>query len=155
MAFQVSSGPVALVASTTKTIIDLTTFAGVSAYPYKIWVGSDNVTAGSATSTLRVQFGLFSLAVTTHTSVTPDPFDGAAGGNASFANAGIATTAEGAGIPVAGRFEEHILPLAQSELIFWEPIPRWIPPSSFWRLRIIPPAGIGATNVYAGVAWTE
>lgn len=155
MAFQVSSGPVALAASTTKTIVDLTTFSGVSARPYKVWVGSDATGVGTATSSLRVQFGLFSLAVTTHTAVTPDTFDGADGLTAGFANAGIATTVEGAGVPVTNRFEEHPLPLAQSELLIWEPINRWIPPSSFWRIRIISPAGIAATNIYAGVAYTE
>lgn len=151
--FQVSSGPVAIVASTPKTFVDLATPATNVARVTKWWVGSDNVTAGSATSAFRVQVGLFTVAVTAHTAATIDKFDGADANIASQITAGIATTTEGGGTFVVG--EEHVLPLAQSEFIVWEPVPRLIPASSFWRIRIIPPAGIGATNIYAGVAWTE
>lgn len=154
-AFQVSSGPVSLAASATKTFVDLATPAGTDAYITKWWVECDATSAGTATSALRVQIGLFSAAVTTHTAVTPDLFDGGGGGVASQLTAGIATTVEGAGTPTTNRFEEHVLGLTQSQLIVWEPTSRYIPVSSFWRIRIIAPAGIGTSNIYAGVGWTE
>lgn len=151
--FQVSSGPVALAASTTKTIVDLATPAGGGASIAKFWFGSDATSAGTATSALRVQVGLFSAAVTTHTSYTPDLFDYGMNGLASALTAGIATTSEGAG--TATHIEEHPLALTQSEVVIWEPLLRVIPASSFFRIRLISPAGIGTTNIYAGVAWDE
>lgn len=153
--FQVSSGPVSIAASTTKTIVDLATPAGTDAYITKWWVESDATSAGTATSGLRVQIGLFSAAVTTHTSATPDIFDGGGGGVVSQLTAGVNTTVEGAGTPTTGRFEEHVLGLTQSQLIVWEPTPRYVPVSSFWRMRLLVPAGIGTTNVYCGVGWSE
>lgn len=151
--FQISSGPVALAASTTKTFVDFATPAGSIASVAKVWAGSDATSAGTATSALRLQFGLFSLAVTTHTAYTPDAFDYGGNGIASAMTAGIATTSEGAG--TALHIEEHVLPLTQSELVFWEPVLRAVPASSFWRIRVISPANIGTTNVYAGVAYDE
>jgi hypothetical protein len=153
--FQVSSGPVALAASATKTVGDLATGANNIARIPKWWVASDATSAGTATSALRVQVGLFTAAVTTHTAATIDKFDGADWSISAQSTAGIATTAEGAGTPVAGSFEEHILPLTQSELIVWEPVARVVYQSAFWRIRIIAPAGIGTTNIYCGWAWTE
>lgn len=153
MAFQVSTGPIAAAVSTTKTWLDLATTANNVARVYKWWVGSDAASAGTATSAIRVQIGLFSAAVTTHTAATPDKFDGADANVAAQTVAGVNTTSEGAGTFTVG--EEHILGLTQSELVIWEPTPRLIPVSSFWRIRIITPAGIGTTNIYAGCAWTE
>jgi hypothetical protein len=153
--FQVSSGPVALAASATKTFVDLATTANNVARVSKWWVGSDAVSAGTATSDIRVQIGLFTAAVTTHTAVVPDPFDGADGGVAANTVAGIATTSEGAGTPLGVRIEEWPLALVQSWGVVWEPVPRLVPPSSFWRIRLIAPAGIGTTNIYAGCGFTE
>jgi hypothetical protein len=113
------------------------------------------VSAGTATSDIRVQIGLFTAAVTTHTVVVPDPFDGADGGVPAQTVAGIATTAEGAGTPLGVRIEEWPLALVQSWGVVWEPKPRLIPPGSFWRIRIIAPANIGATNIYAGCGFDE
>ena len=45
--FQVSSGPVSIAVSTTKTIVDLATPAGTDAYITKWWVESD-ATSGAA-----------------------------------------------------------------------------------------------------------
>lgn len=151
--FQVSSGPVALAPSATKTFVDLATPAGTDAAVCKWWVGSDATSAGTATSSLRVQIGLFTAAVTTHTGVTPVKFDGTNGNSASQLTAGIATTVEGAGTPTD--IEEFPLPLTQSYTVVWEPKPKYIPFGSFWRIRIIAPALIGTTNVYVGVGWDE
>ncbi len=151
--FQVSTGPIALAASATKTVLDLATPSGVSASIAKVWFASDATSAGTATSAIRVQFGLFSAAVTTHTAYTPDQFDYGGNGVASNITAGINTTSEGAG--TATHIEEHPLGLTQSELLLWEPLNRVIPVSSFWRIRIITPAGIGTTNGYFGVAYDE
>lgn len=153
MAFQVSSGPGALAPSTTKTFVDLATPSGGVARVYKWWVGSDATSAGTATSALRVQVGLFSAAVTTHTAATPNKVDGTDGNLASQTTAGILTTSEGAG--TATSIEEHVLQLTQGELIIWEPIPFLVPAASFWRIRLISPAGIGTTNIYAGFAYDE
>lgn len=153
--FQVSSGPVSIVTTgVAKTIVDLATTANNVARVWKWWVGADAVSPGTATSDIRVQIGLFTAAVTTHTAYTVDKFDGADGGVAAQTAAGIATTSEGAGTPTF--FEEHPLPLTQSELLVWESqAPRLVPPSSFWRIKIIAPANIGTTNIYAGCAFTE
>lgn len=153
--FQVSSGPVALAASTTKTIIDLATPSGTIASVAKVRVGSDATSAGTATSDLRVQVGLFSAAVTTHTAYTPGLWDYGGNGIASAITAGIATTSEGAGTAVASQIEEFPLPLTQSDTAVWETVLRVIPASSFWRIRLISPANIGTTNVYATVSWDE
>lgn len=156
--YQVSTGPVSLAASTTRTILDLATPATCWVRPFKWWVASDATSAGTATSALRVQVGSFSAAVTTHTAFTPQAFDGDAFIMASQITAGIATTVEGAGAPITGAaagIEEHVLGLTQSELVVWEPAPPPLRNSSFWRIRLISPAGIGTTNIYAGVAWTE
>lgn len=153
--FQVSSGPVALAASTTKTIIDLATPAGSIASIAKVRVGSDATSAGTATSALRVQVGLFSAAVTTHTAYTPGLWDYGGNGIASAITAGIATTSEGAGTAVASQIEEFPLPLTQSDTAVWETVLRVIPASSFWRIRLISPANINTTNVYATVSWDE
>jgi hypothetical protein len=155
MTFQVSTGPIAITASTTKTLIDLAMPALGVARIYKWWVASDATSAGTATSALRVQIGRFTAAVTTHTSYTPDTFDNADAGTSSAVTAGINTTVEGAGTPASNNYEEHPLPLTQSELIVWEPTPRVVTSSTFWRMRLIVPANIGTTNIYAGVAWTE
>lgn len=151
--FQVSSGPVALAASATKTFVDLATPSDGVGRVCKWWVGSDATSAGTATSDIRVQIGLFTSAVTTHTAVTPDKFDGADANIASRMTAGIATTVEGAGTFVVG--DEFPLALTQSWGIVWEPKPRLIPASSFFRIRLIAPANIGATNIYAGAGWDE
>ena len=151
--FQVSTGPIAATASSTKTWVDLATPSGGVASVAKWWVGSDATSAGTATSDIRVQVGLFSAAVTTHTAYTPDPFDYGGNGVASSLTAGVNTTSEGAG--TATHIEEHPLGLTQSELVIWETVPRVIPASSFFRIRLIIPAGIGTTNIYAGVAWDE
>lgn len=151
--FQISSGPVALAASATKTFVDLATPAGAVGRVSKWSVGSDATSAGTATSALRVQVGLFTAAVTTHTGVTPVKFDGADGNVASQLTAGIATTAEGAGTPTD--IEEYPLGLTQSLLLIWEPKPKLIPVNAFWRIRIISPAGIGTTNIYVVVGWDE
>lgn len=159
MSYQVSSGPVALAASATKTIIDLAVPSGTIATVFKWWVASDATSAGTATSALRVQVGLFNAAVTTHTAVTAARFDAYGGYGTSATAAGIATTSEGAGVPAGpsatGGIEEHVLGLTQSELIVWEPAPPIAGGNQFWRIRVIAPAGIGTTNIYAGVAWTE
>lgn len=158
-AYQISSGPVALAASTTKTVVDLAVPATSMGTIFKWWVASDATSAGTATSGLRVQVGYFDLAVTTHTAVTPAAFDPMGFFLASSITAGIATTVEGAGVPrtggTNGGIEEHPLGLTQSELIVWEPQQGALRNSSFWRIRVISPANIGATNIYAGVAWNE
>lgn len=150
--FQVNSGPISIAASTTKTLVDLAT-GGVGAGVAKWWVWSDATSAGTATSAIRVQVGLFSAAVTTHTAYNADPWDYGVQGVASSTAAGIATTVEGAG--TATHIEEHVLGLTQSGLIVWEPVNRVITTGSFWRIRVITPAGIGTTNLYAGVAFDE
>lgn len=151
--FQLSTGPTTYAASTTKTALDLATPAGAVASIVKWWVASDATSAGTATSGLRVQVGLFTAAVATHTGITPDPFDYGGSGVASAMTTGVAITSEGSG--VAAHIEEHVLPLTQSELIVWEPVGRVVPVSSFFRIRLITPAGIGTTNIYAGIAWDE
>lgn len=151
--FQVNSGPISIAnTGVTKTLVDLTT-GGVGAGVAKWWVASDATSAGTATSAIRVQVGLFSAAVTTHTAYTPDPWDYGVQGVGATTAAGVNTTNEGAGTPT--HIEEHVLGLTQSELIVWEPANRIITTSSFWRIRVIVPTGIGTTNLYAGVAWDE
>jgi hypothetical protein len=151
--FQFSTGPIAIAASTTKTILDLGTGSNNAAFINKWWVGSDATSAGTATSAIRVQVGRFNAAVTTHTAGSVAAFDAPAAQTLSQATVGSNTTVEGAGTPTV--FEEHPLGLTQSELIIWEPKYAYVQTSSFWRIRLIIPAGIGTTNIYAGVAWDE
>lgn len=151
--FQVSTGPIALAASATKTVLDIATPAGLFVGVAKWWSDFDATSAGTATSDIRVQLGLFSAAVTTHTAYTPDPWDYGGNGVASNVTAGINTTSEGAGTPT--HIEEHPVGLTQSNLIVWETLNRGVPASSFFRIRIITPAGIGTTNGYFGLAWDE
>jgi hypothetical protein len=150
---QFSTGPMAVSASTTKSVLDLATGANNAAFINKWWVASDATSAGTATSAIRVQVGRFNAAVTTHTAGSVAAFDAAGAQTASQSTVGSNTTVEGAGTPTV--FEEHILGLTQSELIVWEPKYPYVQSGSFWRIRLIIPAGIGTTNIYAGVGWDE
>lgn len=151
--YKVNSGPIAAVASTTKTLVDVATPAGPVASMAKWWVGSDATSAGTATSGIRVQVGMFSAAVTTHTAYTPELVDYGGNGVASQMTVGINTTVEGAG--VVGNIEELPLGLTQSWIAVWETVGQTVPASSFWRIRVIIPAGIGTTNLYVVGAWDE
>lgn len=152
--FQTSTGPVSITASTTKTILQLATASTVPVLINKWWVGSDATSAGTATSALRVQIGRFSGAVTTASGASTGGFDAAGFVGSAVSTVSFNTTTEGSGAP-SGEVEDHLLGLTQSELIVWEPMPVYIPVSSWWRVRVIVPAGIGTTNLYAGVQWTE
>jgi hypothetical protein len=151
--FQLNSGPISIAASTTKTLADIATPAGAIASVAEWWVGSDATSAGTATSAIRIQIGLFSAAVTTHSAYTPDLADYGGNGLASQVTAGINTTVEGAG--TATHIREFPLGLTQSMFAVWETVSRPIPASSFWRIRAIIPAGIGTTNLYVFGAWDE
>lgn len=151
--FQSNSGPTGLAVSTTKTIIELQTGASNIARVLKWWVACDAAAAGTATSALRVQIGLFSAVTGSSTTGPIDKFDGGDGNVVARSSPSITVTTEGTGTPTF--IEEHILGLTQSELIVWEPTPRLVAASGSWRIRVISPANIGATNIYAGVAWTE
>jgi hypothetical protein len=157
--YEVATGPISIAASTTKTLVDLALPSTSLATIIKWWVGSDATSAGTATSDFRVQVGVFTAAVTTHTATVPNAFDAAGYLLPSNITAGINTTVEGAGTPQTGGtnggIEEHPLGLTQSEVVIWEPLQPVVKPSGFWRIRLIVPAGIGTTNAYAGVAWTE
>lgn len=152
--FQGSTGPVAITASTTKTLLQVASASTLPVLINKWWVASDATSAGTATSGLRVQVGRFSAAVTTASGLSVGGFDAAGFVGSAVSTASFNATVEGAGSP-SGEVEDHLLGLTQSELVVWEPMPVYIPMSSWWRVRIIVPAGIGTTNIYAGVQWTE
>lgn len=146
--FTVSVDNVALVASTAKTIIDLATTGSTPASPWMWWVEGEDL-ASSTNTPWKVEVGLFSAAVTTHTAVTPSPWDVSTA--VSTVTAGTVTTSEGAGTPT--NVEVHRVQTS-SGLLIWEATPRVIPVSSFWRIRITP--GSAVTNgVTVGVKYGE
>lgn len=151
--YRLNTGPISIAASTTKTLADIATPSGATAGIAKYWIGSDATSAGTATSDIRVQIGLFSAAVTTHTPYTPDLVDYGANGVASAMTVGVNTTSEGVGTPT--HIEEFPLGLTQSWNAVWETVNSVVPASSFWRIRVITPAGIGTTNLYVAAAWDE
>lgn len=146
--FTVSVDNVSLTASTAKTVIDLATTSSTPISVWEWWV--EGLDLASATNTAwKIEVGLFSAAVTTHTAVTPSPWDVSTA--VSTVTAGTVTTSEGAGTPT--NVETHRLQTS-SGLILPDTVPRVVPVSSFWRIRITP--GSAVTNgVTVGVKWTE
>jgi hypothetical protein len=146
--FTVSSDNIALVASTAKSLIDLGTTSSTTAKVWKWWVeGWDPTT--STNPAWKVEIGLFSAAVTTHTAATPQPWDQASA--VSTVTAGVATTTEGAG--TATNVEVHRVQTSGGLIIFEAPQPRIIPPASFWRIRLTPAAVTAGVTV--GVLFEE
>lgn len=146
--FTVSTDNVTLVASTAKTIIDLAVGANTPANIYEWWIEGMDL-ASSTNTTWKVEVGLFSAAVTTHTAATPSTWDVSTA--VSSVTAGVVTTSEGAGTPT--NVEVHRIQTS-SGLLVMEPVARVVPPSSFWRIRITPGAAV-TNGVTVGVKWTE
>lgn len=146
--FTVSVDNVSLVASTAKTIIDLATTSSTPASVWNWWVEGEDL-ATSTNTPWKVEVGLFSAAVTTHTAATPATWDVPTA--VSTVTAGTVTTSEGAGTPT--NVEVHRVQTS-SGLLVWEDKPRLIPVSSFWRIRITPGSAVTA-GVTVGVKWGE
>jgi len=111
------------------------------------------VTSGQGT--VLVQVGRFSAAVTTNTAVTPALVDYGGNGIASQCTAGINATVEGAGTFNTNGEQHNWFP--NTSTAFWEPdTSAWVvPPSSFFRIRLTPPATITSTTATYGCTWTE
>jgi hypothetical protein len=141
-----SSTPLALVAATAKSALELGTSAATRIKIVEWWVTFDGVTPSNVP--VKVEVGRFSAGVTTATSVS-DKFDVADGTPATTSK--HSTSTEGAGtaddilyfyVPPTGGFH-YVAPLGR-EMVMGV--------SSFWRMRLTAP---NAVNCQAGVIWEE
>ncbi|MDH6134655.1 hypothetical protein P3T37_004059 [Kitasatospora sp. MAA4] len=151
--WSVTTTTATLVASTAVSAIELRT----GALPIKIvkWWADFN----SATSTdkpVLVQAGRFSAAVTTNTAATPAAMSYLGAETGAQTAAGVNATTEGAGT-AAAQTEAHNVAPQGGLYAAWETddTALWVPPNSFWRLRITPGSAITATTANCGVVWVE
>jgi hypothetical protein len=151
--FSVTTVSPTLTASTAVSVIELRT----GSMPVKIvkwWCDLNSAT--STDKPVLVQAGRFSAAVTTNTAATPAAMSYVGQDTSAQTAAGVNATTEGAGTPAA-QIEAHTL-LPQGGLyVAWETddTALWVPPNSFWRLRITPGSAITSTTANAGVVWVE
>lgn len=145
--FGVSVDQVALTAATARTVIELATPAAGEVVPVMWWVEFDGVSASALP--VKVEVGIFSAAVTTATTITPNLLNGGSRGLAAAATAKHSTTVEGAG--TATYVEQHRVS-PTSGILVQEPLGNevLVGPSSFWRIRLTAAATVNAT---VGVRW--
>lgn len=148
-AFMVSVDAIALSAGTAKTILELATAAGSTCIPVAWWVEFDGTTATN--TPVKVEFGRFSAAVTTATTITPSKLNYGGNSIASQATVKHSTTTEGAG--TASDVEIHRVS-PTSGLYIQEPLGReWsFGASQFLRIRC---TAAQAVNVTFGIKWEE
>lgn len=152
--FQVSTTTATLVASTAYTAIELRTPSTGGAWIKKAWADFNSAT--STDKPVLVQMGKFSAAITTATANIPMPLNYL--GNISAANtaASVNATVEGAGTFTANGELHNVLPQG-GMYVGWDTdeTALWVPPSSFFRIRITPGSAITSTTACCGVAWLE
>lgn len=142
-----------LAASTAVSAIELRT----GSLPVKIakwWCDLNSAT--STDKPVLVQTGRFSAAVTTNTAATPAAMSYLGQESSALTAAGVNATSEGAGTPGA-QIEAHTL-LPQGGLyVAWETddTALWVPPNSWWRIRITPGSAITSTTANCGVVFIE
>jgi hypothetical protein len=146
--YSVNIDALALAAATAKTVIELATPATRRVIIKEWWVDFDGVTASAVP--VLVEVSRFSAAVTTATTATPDPWQGAP---ASLCTVKHSTTAEGAGTRTAmSGWIKRIPPTSGFHYIAVEGRELLIPISAWFRIRVTAAAIV---NVTAGLIWEE
>jgi hypothetical protein len=146
--YTVTVDAIALVAATAKSIFEIGTASTNRAKIKEWWVDFDGVTASAVPVKVEVQ--RFSAAVTTATTITPDPIDGA---EAAESTCKHSTSTEGAGTATAGSgWIKRIPPTSGFHYIAVEGRELLIPVSAFFRIRCTAAAGV---NVSFGFVFEE
>lgn len=148
-AFFVSVDAIALSAATAKTVLEIATAAGSTCIPIEWWVEFDGTTASN--TPVKVEFGRFSAAVTTATSITPSKLNYGGNSIASQATVKHSTTTEGAG--TASDVEIHRVS-PTSGLYVQYPLGREMSlgASQFLRIRV---TAAQTVNCTFGIKWEE
>lgn len=147
--YAVSIDGIALSAATAKTIFELATPSTTGAVIVDWSVTFDGTTATN--TPVKVEFGRFSAAVTTATTVTPSKVNYACNAIASQSTTKHTCTSEGAG--TASDVLIYRVP-PTSGLILQDPLDyQWhIPASSFFRIRV---TAAQTVNISFTARWSE
>lgn len=138
----------ALAASTTESVLELSTTSAQRIKIKEWWVEFDGVTATAVP--VKVEAGRFTAAVTTATTGTAIKLDPADGTPVTVVKHTV--SAEGAGAPETGNITHRIPPTSGYHYIAPLGQELVVAVSSFWRIRVNAAAVV---NVTAGVIWEE
>jgi hypothetical protein len=146
--YELSVDAIALSAATIKSVLELATPAGQRARICEFWVEFDGVSASAVP--VKCEFGRYSAAVTTATTVAGDKYDPADGTAVVIAK--HSTSTEGAGTAVGTPLVHRIPPTSGYHYVSPPGSELILAVSTFWRMRLTAAAVVNAT---VGVIWEE